>query len=108
MDSRFPVILIKALLTPRLYKNFPMFSSSNTKNFHLFALNLRSNLEFVLLHDMRTGFQAPPSLGFSRQEYWSGLPCLPAGDPPDLGVEPAFLMSPALPGGFLPLACPSG
>ena len=27
-------------------------------------------------------------MGFSRQEYWSGLPCLPPGDIPDLGIEP--------------------
>ena len=33
--------------------------------------------------------QAPLSVGFSRQEYWSGLPCSPPGDLPDLGIEPA-------------------
>ena len=32
--------------------------------------------------------QAPLSMGFSRQEYWSGLPCLPPGDFPDPGIEP--------------------
>ena len=32
--------------------------------------------------------QAPLSLGFSRQEYWSGLPCLSPGDLPDPGIEP--------------------
>ena len=26
--------------------------------------------------------------GFARQEYWSGLPCLPPGDPPNPGIEP--------------------
>ena len=31
--------------------------------------------------------QAPLSMGFSRQEYWSGLPCPPAGDLPDSGIE---------------------
>ena len=31
--------------------------------------------------------QAPLSMGFSRQEDWSGLPCPPAGDLPDLGIE---------------------
>ena len=31
--------------------------------------------------------QAPLSMGFSRQEYWSGLPCPPPGDPPDLGLN---------------------
>ena len=33
-------------------------------------------------------------MGFSRQEYWSGLPCLPPGDLPNPGIEPR---SPALP-----------
>ena len=44
--------------------------------------------------------QAPLSMGFSKQEYWSGLPCPPAGDLPDPGIEPASLTSPALAGGF--------
>ena len=44
--------------------------------------------------------QAPLSMGFSRQEYWSGLPCPPPGDPPNPGTEPSSLMSPALAGGF--------
>ena len=39
--------------------------------------------------------------GFSRQEYWSGLPCPPPGDLSDSGMEPASLMSPALAGGFI-------
>ena len=37
--------------------------------------------------------QAPLPVGFSRQEYWSGLPFLPPGDLPSLGIEPR---SPAL------------
>ena len=37
--------------------------------------------------------QAPLSMRFSRQEYWSGLPCLPPGDLPNPGIEPG---SPAL------------
>ena len=44
--------------------------------------------------------QAPLSLGFSRQEYWSGLPCPTAGDLPHPGIEPTSRMSPALAGGF--------
>ena len=42
--------------------------------------------------------QAPVSMGFPRQAYWSGLPCSPPGDLPDLGIEPAPFMSPALAG----------
>ena len=34
---------------------------------------------------------APLSMGFSRQEYWSGLPCPPSGDLPDPGIEPTSL-----------------
>ena len=44
--------------------------------------------------------QAPLSMGFSRQEYWSGLPCLPPGDLPDPGITPMSLMSLALAGEF--------
>ena len=40
--------------------------------------------------------QAPLSMEFSSQEYWSGLPCPPAGDLPDPGIKPTSLMSPAL------------
>ena len=47
-----------------------------------------------------TAHQASLSMGFSRQEYWSGLPGPPPGDLPDPGIEPSFLMSPALAGGF--------
>ena len=41
--------------------------------------------------------QTPLSMGFSRQEYWSELPCPPPGDLPKPGIEPT---SPALAGGF--------
>ena len=44
--------------------------------------------------------QAPLSMGFSRQEYWSGLPRPPLGDLPKPGVEPTTLMSLALVDGF--------
>ena len=39
-------------------------------------------------------------MGFSRQEYWCGLPCSPPGDLPDLEIEPLSPMSPALAGRF--------
>ena len=44
--------------------------------------------------------QAPLSMAFSRQDYWSGLPFPLSGDLPDPGIEPSSLMSPALGGGF--------
>ena len=44
--------------------------------------------------------QAPLSMGFSRQEYWSGLLSPPPRDLPDPGIKPTTLKSPALAGGF--------
>ena len=44
--------------------------------------------------------QAPLSMGFSRQEYWSVLPCPSPGNLPNPGIEPMSLMSPALAGRF--------
>ena len=44
--------------------------------------------------------QAPLSMGFSRQEYWSELPCPPSGGLPNPGIKPISLMSSALAGRF--------
>ena len=44
--------------------------------------------------------QAPLSMGFSRQECWSGFPFPSPGDLPNPGIEPTFLASPALAGRF--------
>ena len=63
----------------------------------------------VLIHFSRVRLFATPltvarqallSMGISRQEYWSGLPCPPPGDLPNLGIKPVTLMSSALAGGF--------
>ena len=53
----------------------------------------------TLLTQWTVAHQAPLSMGFSRQEYWSGLPCPPPGDLPDPGIEPGF---PALKADSLP------
>ena len=47
--------------------------------------------------------QAPLSMGFSGQEYWSELPCPPPRDLPDPGIEPAFPVAPVLQADSLPL-----
>ena len=46
-------------------------------------------------------YQAPLSMRFFRQEYWSGLLFPSPGDLPDPEMEPMFLVSPALAGRFL-------
>ena len=48
-------------------------------------------------------YQAPLSMGFSRQEYWSALPFPSPGDLPDAGIEPGF---PALQAEALPFEPP--
>ena len=45
-------------------------------------------------------------MGFSRHEYWSGLPFPPPGDLPDPGIKPVSPASPALAGGFYTFGSP--
>ena len=44
--------------------------------------------------------QASQSVGFSRQEYWSGFPCPPPGDLPNPGIKPSSPVAPELAGRF--------
>ena len=70
---------------------------------HVCAKWLHSVRLFVTL--WKIACQAPPSMGFSRQEYWSGLPCLPPEDLPGPGIELTSLTSSALADGiFIPSA----
>ena len=55
-------------------------------------VKLLSHARFLVTPWIAT-YQAPPSMGFSRQECWSGLPFPSPGDLPNLGIEPG---SPAL------------
>ena len=48
--------------------------------------------------------QAPLSMEFSKQDYWSGLPGIPLGDLPNLEIKHISLMSPALAGVFFSTA----
>ena len=50
--------------------------------------------------DLTEALQAPLSMRFSKQEYWSGLPFPSPGDLPDPWIESVFPMSPALVGKF--------
>ena len=53
----------------------------------------------ILCNPMDCGLPGNLSMGFSRQEYWGGLPCPSPGDLPDLGIETG---SPALQADSLP------
>ena len=61
---------------------------------HLIIHTAFSGLGWTAAH------QAPLSMGFSRQEYWSGLSYPSPGDLPDPGIEAMSFMSPALARGF--------
>ena len=50
--------------------------------------------------------QVSLSMGFSRQEHWSRLPCPPPGDLPNPGIKPASLTSPVLAGSFFTSTVP--
>ena len=75
------------------------YSSPSLSTHHACVLSHFSRVR--LFATLWTTHQAPLSMGFPRQEYWSGLSFPPPGDLPDPGMEPASLTSPALAGGFL-------
>ena len=66
------------------------------------VLNCFNRVRLFVTHtDLWTlALQAALSMGFSKQEYWSGLPCPPPGNLPDPGIELASFMSLALAGRF--------
>ena len=85
-----PGIETAALMSPALAGGF-------------FATNATWEARLVVSNSAKpwtVAYQAPLSMGFSRQEYWSGLSCPSPGDLPDPGIKPGSLMSPALAGGF--------
>ena len=62
----------------------------------------------TLCNSMQWSLPAPLTMGFSRQEYWSGLPCPPPGSLPNPGIEPASIVSPVLSGEFFTTNFPDG
>ena len=81
-------------------------------NAHLLLVNITISVEYVCLLSRLVlildcvACHTPLSMGFFRQEYWSGLPLLPSGDLPDTGTEPTSFVSPALQEDSLPLSHP--
>ena len=84
-----------------------MFSSSKVMCNILEILIEKSNssVSLLLLFAWTVALQAPLSMGFPRQEYWSRLP-FPPGDLPDSGMEWVSLASLEMIGTFIPLAPP--
>ena len=94
-ESREPIFWLYDLHT--LHLTF-LFFSNGGNDYLVHTKSLQSCL--TLCNPWTVACQTPLSMGFSRQEYWSGLPCPPPEDLPDLGIEPVSLMSPALAGRF--------
>ena len=67
---------------------------------------LRAQLRPTLVTAWTVDCQAPLSMEFSRQEYWSGLPVPTPGDLSDPGSQPETLMSPVLAGRLFTTALP--
>ena len=68
----------------------------NTEKIEKYYKNVKITHAYVLRHVL----ESEDSIGFSKQEYWKGLPCPPLGDLPDPGIEPMSHRSPAMAGRF--------
>ena len=62
-------------------------TSGLTSNYQISEVKLFSHVQ-LFVTPWTVAYQAPPSMGFSRQEYWSGLPFSFTGDLPNPGIEP--------------------
>ena len=79
---------------------FPLLLTTYTTVIHLLQL-MNLCVQLWLCNLWTVAHQAPLSMGFPRQEYWSGLPFHPPGDLPDIGIKPKSpLASSALAGRF--------
>ena len=96
-------IELASLKSPALAGMF--FTTSAPWEALLLLLLSRFSRVQLLATPWTAAHQAPPSMGFSRQEYLSELPC-PPPDLPDQGIELASLKSPALAGMFLTTSAP--
>ena len=80
----------------RPFNEYSGLISFRTDCFNLLPVYVQSHFSHVQLCVMlwTVASQVPLSMGFSRQDYWSGLLFPLPGDLPDTGIEPASLMSP--------------
>ena len=94
-----PNIQEELITVPGIYKHLIVMANSCSLLCVRYVLGRFSRVQ--LSTTLQTvAHQAPPTMGFSRQEYWSELLCPPPGDPSDPGTELTSLMSSALAGGF--------
>ena len=80
-------------ITPSLSTKSLIFRIPNYVSFHGVCMLSHFTCVRLFAAPWTVAWQAPLSMGFSRQEYWSGLPCPSPGDLSNLGIKP---MSPTL------------
>ena len=102
----FPCLCLSSVITTSFHSDSAgkggLISRTHGIRFHLKVKVKVKSLNCVGLFETpwTVAYQAPPSMGFSRQEFWTGLPFPSPGDLPDPGIEPrssAFLDSPKYP-----------
>ena len=93
-------LLVNCLLASFQWIEFSVYSRKKSRLYYATCVLTFVSPVQLFVTQWTIACQAPLSLGFSRQEYWSGLPSPSLGDLPDLGMEPRFLMSLALASAF--------
>ena len=88
------------LFAESLFPAYSFFFQIKTICYCSASLHVKSLQLCLILWDLTGACQAPLSMGFSRQEYWIGLPFPPPGDHPNPEIKRASAMSPALVGWF--------
>ena len=91
-QQRDPAIDVHVFILPQT--PLPSRLPHNIKQISL-CYTVKECVHHLVMSDSATqwagALQASLPMGFSRQGYWSGLPCPPPGDLPDPGTEPGFL-----------------
>ena len=84
----------------RCFSKGPLFGAIYSKSPYIILSCVAAQSCLTFMTPWTIAHQAPLSMGFSRQEYWSALPFPPPGDLPNSGIKPASLGSLALAGRF--------
>ena len=102
MDCSSPGSFVHGILQARILD----LVATSFSNMNLSSSSLVAKLCLPLATPQTVACHVPLSMGFSRQEYWSGLPCPAPGEIPNQGSNPCFLRLLQWQAGSLPLAPP--
>ena len=110
VESPMPILYILYLSSVYLYTSYSAITLNHYIYSTLYMLSRSVVSSSLRPHGLYVAHQAPVSMGFSRQEYWSRLPLPSPGNLPDPGIKPVSLMSPALASRFFitSTTCASG